>query len=81
MILARVWVSDLRNLPKMRIMVLTVLCLQKILFSSKFYRTMKLPLEEKRKPHKTIILPFTKCNHSNAMQWSGIYKKIDDESC
>ena len=30
---------------------------------------MKLPPEDKRKPHEEIILPFTKCNHPRAMQW------------
>jgi len=30
---------------------------------------MKLPPEDKRKPHEEIILPFTKCNHPRAMDW------------
>ena len=30
---------------------------------------MKLPPEDKRKPHEEIILPFTKCNHPKAMEW------------
>lgn len=30
---------------------------------------MRLPPEHERKAHESIILPFTKCNHSRAMEW------------